>query len=111
MLPNKASSTNLQCTATEDTSELQAEINPLAHFNAQWYNDQLELQLPQLPRIADNADKAIFAPMHELNNKYTDVLAKPSKPVARDIKHQIKFLDPAKPITLHKQQRISERKL
>ena len=74
--------TNLQCTATEDTSELQAEVNPLAHFNVQWYNNQLDLEVPQLPKIFDNSGEAYIASMRDLVNKYAEVSIKPGKPVA-----------------------------
>ena len=49
--------------------------------------------------------------MYELVNNYAYVLTKLGKPVTPEIKHKIEFLDPAKPIAHHKQQRIGERKL
>ena len=98
----------MQCTATEDTSELLAEVNPLAYFNATWYNNQLEMEIPQLSKIYDDAGEAFTAPLSELLNKYADVFTKPGKPVARDIKHKIELLDPAKPIPYHRLQRMSE---
>ena len=73
---------NLQCTATEDTSGLLAEVNPLAHFNAKWYNNQLELEIPQLSKIFYDAGEAFTAPMRELLSKYTDVFTEPCKPGA-----------------------------
>ena len=45
--------------------------------------------------------------MHELLNKYADVFTKPGKPVAREIKHKIELLDPAKPIPHHRLQIMS----
>ena len=71
--------TNLQSTATEDTSELLAEVNPLAYFNATWYNNQLEMEIPQLTKIADDAGEAFTAPISELLNKYAGVFTKPGK--------------------------------
>ena len=101
----------MQCSSSEDTTELRAEVNPLAHFNAKWQNNQLELELPQLPKIADDAGIAFTEPMKELVNKYADVFSKPGKPVARDIKHKIDLLDPSKAIPHHRQQRMSEKEL
>ena len=49
--------------------------------------------------------------MRELVNKYADIVTNPDKPVARDIKHKIDLLDPVKPITHHRLQGISGRKL
>ena len=86
-----------------------AEINPLAHFNAKWYGYQLDMKIPQSPKILDDAGKAFTAHMHELLNKYADILIKPGKLVAQDIKHKIELLDHSKPIPHHKLQRISEK--
>ena len=72
----------MQCTITEDTSELLAPVNPLDHFNAKWYNNPIYLEIPQLCKIADDADEAFTAPMRVLANKYAGVLTKPGKPVA-----------------------------
>ena len=52
------------------------------HFNAQWHNNQLEIEIPQLPKIYSNAGEAFTAPMHKLVKKYADVFEKPGKPVA-----------------------------
>ena len=71
----------MQCTATEDTSELLAEVNPLACFNAKWHNNQLKLEIPQLSKISDNIGEAFTSPIHEFLNRYVDVLTKPGKPV------------------------------
>ena len=49
--------------------------------------------------------------MHELVNKYSGVFTKPGKPIAQDIKHNIKLLDPIKPIPHHKLQRMNRIKL
>ena len=95
----------MQCTATEDSSELLAELNPLAYFNVKWHNNQLDLEIPQLPKIADDTSEAFKAPMHELVNNYANVFTKPSKPVAQDIKHKIELLDPAKSIPHYKLQK------
>ena len=45
-------------------------------------NNQLELEIPQLPKISDDVGAAFTAPMHELVNKYADVITKLGKPVA-----------------------------
>ena len=45
--------------------------------------------------------------MCELVNKFADILTKWGKPVARDIKHKIKLLDPEKPIS-HRLQGMTE---
>ena len=71
----------------------------------------LELEIPQLPKISDDAGKAFTTPMHEFLNKYADVITKPGKPVARDIKHKVELLDSVKPIYHQNIQRISEIKL
>ena len=99
------------CTATEETSELQAELNPLAHFNAKWYNNQLELDIPQLCKISDDSIEDFMAPMLELVSKYADIFIKPGKSVARNIKHKIELLGPAKPIPHYRLKRASEREL
>ena len=99
------------CTVAGDTSGLLAKVNPRDHFNAEWYNKQLNLELPQLPKIAVDTGGAFTAPMRELIYKYADVFRKPGKPIAQDIKHKIEFLDPAKHIPHHRLQRISERDL
>ena len=101
----------MQYTVPEDTFELLAELNPLANFNAKWYNYQLELEIPHFSRITDDTSEAFIAPMCELVNKYADVFTKPGKPVSGDIKHKIRLLDPAKPISCYGLQRISEREL
>ena len=49
--------------------------------------------------------------MHELVNKYVDVLTKLGKFVALGIKHKIHLLELEKRISHHKQQKISEREL
>ena len=49
--------------------------------------------------------------MHELVNKYTDVLTNLGKPIAQDIKHKIELLDPEKPMPNHSLQIISKREL
>ena len=74
--------TNLQCTAIYDTSELQGKVNPQAYINSKYHNNQLELDIPQLPKTADDAGKAFIAPMCELVNKYKDVLTMPGNLVA-----------------------------
>ena len=79
---NTDSYTNLQCAATEYTSGLKAEVNPLAHYKATWYSYQPKMALPQLPRIADNTWEAFTAPTHQLVNKVSGVFTKPRKPVA-----------------------------
>ena len=48
------------------------EVNLLAHLNAKWHNNQLELEISQLPKIFNNASKFFTAPMHKLVNKYAD---------------------------------------
>ena len=83
----------------------------MSHFNAKWYNDQLELEIIQFPKIFDDAGKVFTAPMHALVNKYSDALTKLGKPITQDIKHKVELLDPAKPIPHHKLQRVSEREL
>ena len=105
---NTALCINLQYTVTEDTSELLAEVNPLAHFNAKWYTNQLKQEIPQLSKIHDDASEAFIASMHELVNKYADVFTKPGKPVIQDIKHKTKLLDPANPIFLHRLQKMNK---
>ena len=62
---NTASCTNLLCTVTEDTSKLLDEVNPLAHFNSKWHNNQLYLELPQFYKIFDDIGEALTAPMHK----------------------------------------------
>ena len=57
--------------------------------------------------IADDLGEAFTAPMYALLNKYADIFTKLSKPVARDIKHKIKLLDPAKPIPHHRLKKMS----
>ena len=47
--------------------------------------------------------------MRELVNKFANVLTKPGKPVAPDIKYKIEFLDPEKPIPYRRLQRMTER--
>ena len=106
---NTASCTNLQCTITKDTSELLAVVNPLAYFNAKWYNNQLDLEVPQISKISNDSSEAFTAPMHELVYKYADIFAKPGKPVAQDIKPKIELLDPAKPKPYQKLQIMSEK--
>ena len=49
--------------------------------------------------------------MCELLNNYTDVFTKHGKPIASDIKHKIKLLDPAKLIPHHSLKKISEKEL
>ena len=83
----------------------------MAHFNAKWNSNQLEMEIPHLQKIYDNAGEAVTAPMHELLNKYADVFTKPDKPVAREIKHKIELLDPAKPIPHHRLQIVSEKSI
>ena len=68
----------MQCTVKEDTSILLAEVNPLAHFNAKWHNSQLNLELPQLPKITEDIGEALAAPMYQLVKTYADVITKPS---------------------------------
>ena len=65
----------------EDTSELLVEISRLVHFNAAWHNSQLELQIFQLAKIANDSGEAFTGPMRELLNKYADVLTKPGKSI------------------------------
>ena len=77
-----ASCTNLQCTVTEDTFELLTKVNPLDHFNKKWHNNQLKLELPQLPNIFGDAGEAFKAPMRELFNKYGNSFTKLGKLVA-----------------------------
>ena len=73
--------TNLQCIVTAETSELLAEVNPLAYFNEKRHYNQLYL-FSQLPQISNDAGEAFTAPMCELVNKYTGVFTKPGKPAA-----------------------------
>ena len=84
--PNTVSCTNLQCIVTEDICAFQAEVNALSHFNAKWYNNQLDMELPRPFKIAHNASKSFTAPICKLVNKYADVFTKPSKYIAYDIK-------------------------
>ena len=86
-----------------------AEVNPLAHFNAKWHNNQRDMEILQLSKIVNNSIEAFISSMHELVNKYADVFVKPCKSFAQDIKHKIELLDPTKPIPRHRLQRISER--
>ena len=95
----------------DDTYELLAEVNSLAHSNAKWHNNQIELEITQLSKIGYDAGEAFIAPMHELVNKYDGVFTKLCKPVARDIKYKIELLDPEKPITHQKLKRMSENKI
>ena len=88
-----------------------AEVNPLDHFNAQWYNNQLEKEIYPLLKVANDTGEAFIAPMYGLVNKYADVFTKPGKPVACDIKYKIEWLDPAKPILHNRLQIMSEIKL
>ena len=108
---NTALCTNLQYIVTEETSELVTKVISLAHFKAKWYKNQLDLEITQLSKIFDNAGEAFADPMHELVNKYADASTKPGKPIARDIKHKIELLDPSKPMTRHRLQRMSEKKV
>ena len=55
---------NFQHTATEDTSKLLAEANPLADFNAKWHNNQLETEISHFSKLFDNSGEAFTAPMH-----------------------------------------------
>ena len=73
----------------------------MAHFNSKWYKNQLELEKTQLSKVYDDYGEAFTAPMRELVNKYANVFTKPSKPVAREIKHKTELLDPEKPIPYH----------
>ena len=97
-----AFSLNLQCTATEDTSELQAEINPLVHFNATWHKNQLDLSLPWDPKIANDVGELFIPSMHKQVNKYADVFTKLGKPVVQNIKHKIELFDAEKPLPNHR---------
>ena len=63
----------MQCTAAEDTYKLLNEVNPLAHFNAKWYNNHVEMDITLLPKISNNAGEAFKAPMCDLLKKYPDV--------------------------------------
>ena len=81
----------MQCTTTENTCELQAELNTLGYFNAKWHNKQLDMEITQLLRIYDNDGKAFTAPMCELFNRYAGVFTKPGKPALQDIKHKIEL--------------------
>ena len=65
------------------------------------------MEITKLPKISDDAGEAFTAPMPKLVNKYANVLTKPGKPVALDIKHKIKSLDPEKPIPHYRLQRMS----
>ena len=49
--------------------------------------------------------------MCELVNEYGVVYTKPGKNAALDIKHKTGLLDPEKPISHHKQQKISKKEL
>ena len=60
---------------------MQAEVDPLAHFNANWRNNQLDMALNQPSKIFDDGGKAFTDPMCELTNKYADVFTKPCKTV------------------------------
>ena len=59
-----------------DTSELPAKVNPLGHFNAIWHNNQLDLEITQLPKIFYYTVEAFTAPMYKLVNKYADAFRK-----------------------------------
>ena len=63
------------------------------------------MEIPQLPKIIYYASEAFIAHMHEFLDKYADVFTKPGKPVARDIKHKIDFLEPEEPIPHQLQQK------
>ena len=106
MPSNTASCTNLKF--TEDTSKSQAEVKPLAHFNAKWRNNQLKVELLQLTNIFYGAGEAFTAPIQQSVNKHDDVFTKPGKPVAQNIKHKTNLLDPEKPVICHREQGISE---
>ena len=43
------------CNALLQRTLLLAKVNPLAHFNAKWQKNQLELEIPQLSKISDDA--------------------------------------------------------
>ena len=101
----------MQCTVTDDTFELPAEVYPLAHFNAKWHKNQLKIKLSQLKKISDNYGETFITTIRELVYKYADVYTKPGKPVVYDIKHKIELLGPAKPVCYHRLQRMSEKKI
>ena len=88
----------MQCTITEDTSELLAEVNFLAHFNAKWYNNQLKLEITQLLKIYNDSGEVLTGPIHELVNKYAGIFTKPGKLVAQGIKHKNELFNSIKPI-------------
>ena len=66
------------------------------------------MEFPQLPKISNDSGKAFTAPMCELLKKYADVITKPSKPVALDIKHKTELLDPEKLMHHHRMQIMSK---
>ena len=68
---------------------MQAEVNPLDHFNAKWNKNQLEPEITQfLSKIANDAGEAFTALICELVNNYADIITKPGKSIAQDIKHK-----------------------
>ena len=101
----------MQCTVTEDTSKLFSEVNPLAYFSTKQYNNQFNLNLPQIHRVSDDSGIALTASIYKLVNNYADVFIKLGKPIARDAKNKIMLFNPAKPLPHNKQQKIIERQL
>ena len=101
----------MQCTAIEDTYELQAKANFLAHFNIKWHNNQPDLETSELSKISANSGEAFTAPMRQLVIKYAAVFTKPGKPVAWDIKHKIELLEPTKPKPHRRLLRMSGNKI
>ena len=69
------------------------------------------MEIPQLPKIADDTGEAFTDPTSDFLNKYAAVFTKPGRPIARDITHIIELLDPAKPIPRHRLQIKIEREL
>ena len=59
-----------------------AEVNPMAHFNTKWHNNQLELEIPNLPKIYDNSGEVFTTPIYNLISKYDAILTNPGKPIA-----------------------------
>ena len=65
-----------------------SKVSPLAHFNAQWHNNQLDLEIPHLSNISNDAGEAFIGPIHELVQKYMDVFTNPGKLIKQDMKHK-----------------------
>ena len=69
------------------------------------------MEIPQLNNISDDAGEAFTAPISELLNKYTGVFTKPGEPVLCNMIHKTELLDPEKPISHRRLQRMNEKNL